>query len=201
MPDVYASLKIVIDDAHESARIWGGTNSRVFDAIAGGALPITNSQASQTPISMASCPSGPLLRICKRRHGNGFGTRQPASNGYSSFRAIVAARHTYTHRARAFREALQTRFEVARVAIKIGAPDKKSASAWGDSYLARDLAKLLRQRGVRVTIQTMDSWYGGEEHVDAVHRDARAQPLRAATGGSQSTVVDQPSSRRAPSTS
>ncbi|MEM7676521.1 MAG: glycosyltransferase, partial [Myxococcota bacterium] len=42
MADVYASTKIVIDDCIEQCRPWGAMNSRVFDALASGALVVSN---------------------------------------------------------------------------------------------------------------------------------------------------------------
>jgi GT2 family glycosyltransferase len=70
--------------------------------------------------------------------------------------------------AAAFLAALDTRLGVARVAIKTGAPDLTQAGAWGDTYLAEDLARRLRRRGVRVSIETLDRWYAPGDLVDAV---------------------------------
>jgi len=42
LPQVYASTKIVIDDANRATKEYGAVNSRVFDALACGALVITN---------------------------------------------------------------------------------------------------------------------------------------------------------------
>ena len=42
LPLVYASTKIVIDDVNRGAKNFGSINSRVFDALATGALVITN---------------------------------------------------------------------------------------------------------------------------------------------------------------
>ena len=42
MPKIYASTKIVIDDANRATKDFGAVNSRVFDALASGALVLTN---------------------------------------------------------------------------------------------------------------------------------------------------------------
>eukprot|EP01034_Spumella_vulgaris_P022401 gene22401-28523_t len=42
MSEVYHNVKIVVDDANHVTRPWGSVNSRVFDAIAAGALVVTN---------------------------------------------------------------------------------------------------------------------------------------------------------------
>ncbi len=44
MPEVYASTKIVIDDANRGSKKFGAVNSRVYDALASGALVITNGE-------------------------------------------------------------------------------------------------------------------------------------------------------------
>jgi len=44
IPEVYASTKIVIDDANRVTKDYGAVNSRVFDAIASNALVITNGE-------------------------------------------------------------------------------------------------------------------------------------------------------------
>ena len=42
LPDIYRATKVVIDDANHVTKPWGSVNSRVFDAVAAGALVITN---------------------------------------------------------------------------------------------------------------------------------------------------------------
>lgn len=44
LPAVYASSKIVIDDVNRGSKKFGSVNSRVFDALASGALVITNGE-------------------------------------------------------------------------------------------------------------------------------------------------------------
>ena len=42
LPQIYASTKIVVDDANMATKYFGAVNSRVFDALACGTLVITN---------------------------------------------------------------------------------------------------------------------------------------------------------------
>jgi GT2 family glycosyltransferase len=44
LPEVYASTKIVIDDANRATKNYGAVNSRVYDAIAVGVLVLTNGE-------------------------------------------------------------------------------------------------------------------------------------------------------------
>ncbi len=44
LPEIYASTKIVIDDANTATKQYGAVNSRVFDALACGTLILTNGE-------------------------------------------------------------------------------------------------------------------------------------------------------------
>jgi len=44
LPEIYASTKIVIDDANRVTKNYGAVNSRVYDALASGALVLTNGE-------------------------------------------------------------------------------------------------------------------------------------------------------------
>lgn len=58
-----------------------------------------------------------------------------------------------------------------RLAIKIAAPDPRSAPQWGDTHFARGLKAALERLGWIVRIETRDAWYGGEAtDVDLVLR-------------------------------
>ena len=61
IPKVYASTKILIDDANHVTKEWGSTNSRVFDAICAGVVVITN-----CPTSSAEAFDG-LLPVYENR--------------------------------------------------------------------------------------------------------------------------------------
>lgn len=57
MPDVYRSTKIVIDDANHVTKDWGALNSRVFDALACGALVVTNNAKGAAELFNGLLPS------------------------------------------------------------------------------------------------------------------------------------------------
>ena len=46
LPEIYAATKLVLDDANHASKMWGSVNSRVFDALASGALVVTNGNVS-----------------------------------------------------------------------------------------------------------------------------------------------------------
>ncbi len=50
LPDVYRRSHFVIDDAASSTKPYGSVNSRVFDALAAGALPLSNGALGMTEL-------------------------------------------------------------------------------------------------------------------------------------------------------
>ena len=44
LPTIYQNHRVLVDDANHVTKQWGSVNSRVFDAIAAGCLPITNAE-------------------------------------------------------------------------------------------------------------------------------------------------------------
>jgi spore maturation protein CgeB len=56
LPEVYASTKLVIDDANNATKQYGSVNSRVYDALAAGAMVITNGKAGAEEIFNGELP-------------------------------------------------------------------------------------------------------------------------------------------------
>jgi O-antigen biosynthesis protein len=166
MPDVYASAPIVIDDANPSARAWGGTNSRVFDALAAGCLVISNSAASSEADFAGKLPTWQTM--AELASAVNFFVANPGERDRlaAELRAVVVANHTYTRRAGQFREYLREMTGATRIAIKIGAPDLDGVAQWGDWHFAQALAKELRALGYCVWIDPIKTWYDRTRHAD-----------------------------------
>ncbi|MTK64560.1 MAG: glycosyltransferase [Methanobacterium sp.] len=56
IPHVYASTKIVVDDANRATKVYGSVNSRVYDALSSGALVLTNGRQGAEEIFMGMLP-------------------------------------------------------------------------------------------------------------------------------------------------
>ena len=56
LPKVYASTRVVVDDANHVTKDWGSVNSRVFDALAAGALVVTNGELGSTEVFEGKLP-------------------------------------------------------------------------------------------------------------------------------------------------
>ncbi|MGH8941720.1 MAG: glycosyltransferase family protein, partial [Acidimicrobiia bacterium] len=57
LPKVYWGASIVLDDSNWTTVGWGAINSRVFEAIAAGALPVTNSVRGLDSLGLADVPA------------------------------------------------------------------------------------------------------------------------------------------------
>jgi len=57
LPRVYWGARVVLDDFNRTTVGWGAVNSRVFEAIAAGALPVTNSARGLDSLGLSDVPT------------------------------------------------------------------------------------------------------------------------------------------------
>ena len=99
LPKVYWGARIVLDDFNRTTVGWGAVNSRVFEAIAAGALPVTNSLLGLDALGMADVPTytapEELNPLVKRLLGDPDGTDALVEK----LRAVVRERHSFDQRA------------------------------------------------------------------------------------------------------
>ncbi|RWR05827.1 glycosyltransferase family protein [Paenirhodobacter populi] len=129
MPDIYASTKIVIDDANITTLEWGSVNSRVFDALAAGALVITNSRTASDD------GFDGLLPVYTDRDDLTAKIRYFLQNPkernalVAQLQALVREEHSYAVRADQVSVALGRLFAARRIAIHFTAPRVQTAIA------------------------------------------------------------------------
>jgi spore maturation protein CgeB len=159
MPDVYASTRIVIDDANHVTKEWGSVNSRVFDALAAGALVLTNGKLGAAEFfdrQLPSYGSPEELQSLLRHYLHNEEERQRL---VAKLRERVLSRHTYRHRARTLKRILIDRARHGyRIAFKIGAPNRREAPHWGDYHFARSLGSCFAAKGHSFRIDCLDEW-------------------------------------------
>lgn len=163
LPEIYASTKIVIDDANRVTKPFGAVNSRVFDAISAGCLVLTNGAigASETfegklPIFKNKAELDSLLN----HYLNDESARRKKVN---ELREFVLRSHTYKHRASVVKSTLRQHFDAPfRIALKVPAPRWNIAHEWGDYHMAMGLRKQLIKLGFQVSIQLLPEWYNAE---------------------------------------
>ncbi|KAA9133384.1 glycosyltransferase [Marinihelvus fidelis] len=168
IPAVYASTKLVIDDANHVTRPWGSVNSRVFDALASGALVLSNGQRGAAETFDGELPtwdSADELTELVDYYLSNPGEREALVN---RLRGLVLERHTYDRRARSLNSILEKFAEKTRVAIKLPVPRWDLANEWGDYHLASALARSLQKLGYRVRLDVLSDWYEPRAEQDDV---------------------------------
>jgi O-antigen biosynthesis protein len=169
MPDVYASTRIVLDDANHVTKSWGSVNSRVFDALAAGALVITNGIAGAAEFFGEELPayrSPAELEVLLRRYLDSESERRELVD---RLRKRVLSRHTYRVRARTLKKILITRARRSyRIALKIGAPTRSQIQHWGDYHFAHSLGRCFAEEGHSFRIDCIDEWERPESFGDDV---------------------------------
>lgn len=173
IPDVYASSKLVIDDANIATKQWGALNCRLYDSLATGTLCVTNNNIGIAEIFDEDYPTykdNATLHNGLNRLLNDSHERETLSKKYKS---IVLDSHTYPKRARQLVKNLINHSKLTRIAIKISAPSLSKSKTWGDLYFAQALAKYLEIEGYSVRIDCIDQWYAQRAQADDVSINLR----------------------------
>lgn len=107
LPSVYRQARIVLDDFNHTTAPYGNVNSRIFEAIAAGALPITNSSRGLKDLGLSDVPvyrsPSELQHLMEQFHQNDK-TRLRIMDG---LRRAVVEQHSFEQRARQFNEVVQ----------------------------------------------------------------------------------------------
>ncbi|QUH23768.1 glycosyltransferase [Methanobacterium alkalithermotolerans] len=158
VPQIYASTKLVINDANRVTKGFGATNSRVYDALACGVLVISNGLVGSRENFQGKVPvfqSKEELNELIKYYLDNEKARQDKARELQKF---VLKHHTYDVRARTLKKILEDYFYTARMAIKIPAPSWEEVEEWGDYHVARALKKELEKKGCEVTLQVLPEW-------------------------------------------
>lgn len=106
LPEIYASSKIIIDDANRGSKRFGAVNSRVYDALASGTLVITNGEIGAKETFEGKLPyyhsKESLNELIKF-----YLTNDKARNSkIKELQEIVMENHTYKIRAQTLKKVL-----------------------------------------------------------------------------------------------
>ena len=158
LPSLYASTRLVLDDTQSPTLPYGALNARVLDALAAGALPVTDCVAGARELFDDEFPVWNSRQSLRERLDELLGDEPRRAALARRYREVVVREHTYAARARRLRTLLVDHEQRLTFAIKIGAPNAAAAANWGDLPFARALARELQRRGHRSVIQTLDEW-------------------------------------------
>jgi len=95
VPEIYQAAKIVLDDADHATKSWGSLNSRVYDALATGALVISNNSIGADEVFSGELPiyeSGPQLQELLKRYLSDETARRTV---IKKCRQVFLSEHTY----------------------------------------------------------------------------------------------------------
>lgn len=169
LPDVYASTRVVIDDANHATKPWGSVNSRVFDALAAGALVVTNGAVGADEVFGQALPTYDGPETLTERVNEALRDEAGRRARVDALRTEVLGKHTYRERAQRFgallREVSATRL---RFALKVPAPSHELKHQWGDWHFALALRRSLERLGHLVRVDLLPEWYGPPSLADDV---------------------------------
>lgn len=147
LPRVYAQSALVLDDVQDVNHRFGNVNSRVFEALACGALPITNSAAGTAEAGLEGVPAyrepGDLGGLV----GDWLADAGGRAALVARLRDHVLRDHTYRRRAEEFDEFVRARLlapaagppaEVHPAEVVVGFfPDYRATNPYQDMLYAR----------------------------------------------------------------
>ncbi|MGH3440943.1 MAG: glycosyltransferase family protein, partial [Nitriliruptorales bacterium] len=181
LPDLYREALVVVDQAADHTRADASVNSRVFDALAAGALVVTNQVAGSQELFDDRLPTYETPQELAGLVSQVRENPNAALRRVNELQELVRERHTYAARAARLQELLVERARRARFVLKTSTPSRSRAERWGDWHLAEALARELRAAGHPTAIQTADEWEERAGHAAdvAVHLKGRSVAPRA----------------------
>ena len=147
LPAAYQRALLVLDDLNHTTLPFGSVNSRVFEAVACGALPVTNGGLGLAELGLGEIPvyhtGEDLQEILRARRKDIAGTRALVSR----LQKIVTLDHSFERRADEFMEMLPAaRERAASVKPTVAfSPDYRSTNPYQDMLYAGAVSS-----GVRV---------------------------------------------------
>ncbi len=158
LPAVYRSAIVVVDQAADHTRPYGSVNSRVFDALAAGALPVTNQTEGAAELFGGDLPTWRTADELATLVGELVADPTGSAELAARLRERVLAAHTYDARAEALRGLLLARADRPAITLATSVPDRKVAPRWGDWHFAEAMGRELRALGHPVRLATQDEW-------------------------------------------
>lgn len=165
MPTIYASTKIVVDDANIATKEFASVNSRIFDSIASGRLVLTNGTKGNDEVFGGELPeyhSEEELTDLLQRYLSDENLR---NEKIQKLKEIVLTNHTYHIRAITLKELILTYVSKPKISIKVPVPSWNEIHSWGDYYVAEGLKSEFENKGYIVKIQTLKEWNNNEDAI------------------------------------
>lgn len=166
---VYNSCPVTIDDTvtHVTKK-WGSLNSRVFEALAAGSLPITNNVVGAREIFDEDYPVWNSIEELRHLIDRYVGDEAARQETMQRYRQMVLKNHSYEVRATTLGALVNAAASKLRIGIKVPAPNISVAGSWGDFHFAKSLQRELVKLGYRVRIDVIPDFYSAQSMADDV---------------------------------
>jgi len=152
----YHRSRIVVDDANHTTKRWGSPNSRVFDAMAAGAVVLTNSAATSAVLGK-TIPVWNNAEDLTRQINSLLADKDELARCAAEQAGVVVGQHTYTARAARLLAILQDHAAVSlRIDILTAVPREADAELWGDWHFGQSLARAFRKKGHAVRVRKLN---------------------------------------------
>lgn len=155
--ELYRRAAVVVDLASPHTEGGGSVNARVFDALANGAVVVTNQPGVQRLFGEdVPCFADPKeLAAILAAHDEDPG---PLVSAAGRAREAVLREHTWSRRAEQLQDELLRLAERRHVALLTGAPAGDEGDTWGDTHLAEAFAAALKRRGMHASVVPRPAW-------------------------------------------
>ena len=107
LPALYRRSQIVLDDCNHTTLPYGNVNSRLFEALAAGCLPVTNGTLGLAELGLAEVPRVPDMADLATEVRELLADPDELSARAARLRDVVRAGHGFAHRARALGEFIE----------------------------------------------------------------------------------------------
>lgn len=158
LPSIYASTKLVIDDANHVTIEYGSVNSRVFDSIASGRLIITNCTIGNQELFDGLLPEYHSKEELTQQITYYLDNPDKRDEKIKQLQDIVKKEHTYQIRAEKFIELLKEYVNSTKIIIKAPIPKDKDKNEWGDYHFGINLQREFIRNDCPSKIQLLDDW-------------------------------------------
>ena len=158
LPELYRSAKIVLDDTAAPTLPHAFVNGRVFDALAAGALVISDNVDGSAEMFDGALPTYTGRQELRALLDHYLENSAERLELVAQLRAVVEANHSYPERPGALARLALEHVEQPKVAIKIGVPREEERNLWGDSHFADGLASGLTKLGMPTEIHLLSEW-------------------------------------------
>ena len=169
LPEVYRSTKIVLDDTAGPTRPYAFVNGRVFDALASGALVLSDNVEGSQEMFDGLLPTYSDRQDLRAQLDHYLSNEGDRVELVDRLREQVLARHSYAARPEEFSRLAKNHIERPHAAIKIAVPNDQVRSSWGDTHFAGALAHALTALGLLTEVHILPEWdLPSKQSVDVV---------------------------------